>query len=137
MDTYTSFQIKANKIKFEFLDFLLEQKRNGKKVAAYGAAAKGNTLMNYCGIKSDLITCVYDAAESKQNKFMPGSHIPILSPKNILNADIDFLVVLPWNIIHEVVEIYESLRLKGVKFVTAIPNLKIIWNHEYYIQNHL
>ncbi|MDP2176978.1 class I SAM-dependent methyltransferase [Methylicorpusculum sp.] len=126
LDTYHAFQIKANRAKDDFLGFLIEQKRLGKKVAAYGAAAKGNTLLNYAGIKPDLLPFVCDAAASKQGKFMPGSHIPILSPDVLIDQHPDYLVILPWNIVAEVTNQNARLRELGTKFVTAIPKLAII-----------
>jgi SAM-dependent methyltransferase len=122
--TYSEFQGKANRAKDELLIFLLEAKRAGKKVAAYGAAAKGNTLLNYAGIKPDLIPFVCDAAISKQGKFMPGSHIPICVPDRLRQYKPDYVLVLPWNLIDEVVTSLADLREFGAKFVTAIPDLK-------------
>jgi hypothetical protein len=98
----------------------------GKKLVAYGAAAKGNTLLNYAGVKPDLIEFVCDAAHAKQGKFMPGSHIPILHPSEILNRPIDFVLILPWNIAPEVVEQNAALQTQGVRFVTAIPKLAVL-----------
>jgi hypothetical protein len=126
IDTYLSFQPRADKVKNDLLAFLLEQKRNGKKVAAYGAAAKGNTLLNYAGVKPDLLSFVCDAASAKQNKFMPGSHIPILSPTAIAEEKPDFVVILPWNIADEVMRQNEFVRQWGGKFVTAVPELSVI-----------
>jgi SAM-dependent methyltransferase len=125
LHTYLNFQSKANKIKNELLAFLIEQKNKGKKVLAYGAAAKGNTLLNYAGIKTDLLPFVIDASLSKQGKFMPGSHIPIFSPNKLSNESIDFLLILPWNLISEVKEQNKSLKHKGTRFVSAIPKLNI------------
>lgn len=122
---YNNFQQEAIKIKNNLLTFLIEQYNLGKKVYAYGAAAKGNTLLNFAGIKSDLIKFVFDAAESKQLMYMPGSHIPILPPE-ILDTDIpDYIFVLPWNISEEVQNQLQHLSDKGAKFVTAIPYLQI------------
>jgi SAM-dependent methyltransferase len=123
MSTYKNFQEKADRIKNDFLEFLVKQKKLGKVVAAYGAAAKGNTLLNYAGVKPDLLTYVCDAAYAKQNKFMPGSHIPIFAPQILCTQQPDFLVILPWNISEEVVEQNQELKDLGVKFVTAIPQL--------------
>jgi SAM-dependent methyltransferase len=125
LNTYLKFQPRADKIKDDLLSFLIEQKRLGKKVAAYGAAAKGNTLLNYAGVKPDLVEFVCDAAQAKQGKFMPGSHIPILHPTEMLNRTFDCVLVLPWNIVDEVIKQNESLIKLGKKFVTAIPQLKI------------
>jgi SAM-dependent methyltransferase len=121
--TYAAFQAQAEKIKDDVLAFLIEQKRTGKKVAAYGAAAKGNTLLNFAGIKPDLLQFVCDAAPSKQGKFLPGSHIPIHSPEMLAAESPDFVVILPWNIAEEVIDQNSSLHSEGIKFVTAIPLL--------------
>jgi len=123
--TYQNFQAKANRVKDDLLAFLIEQKRAGKKVAAYGAAAKGNTLLNYAGVKPDLMPFVCDAASSKQGKFMPGSHIPILAPFALADQRPDYLVILPWNITSEVKRQNAKLAEMGTKFVTAVPSLKI------------
>ncbi len=125
LDTYHAFQVKADRVKDDFLGFLIEQKRLGKKVAAYGAAAKGNTLLNYAGIKPDLLPYVCDAAASKQGKFIPGSHIPIQSPEVLFAERPDYLVILPWNIAAEVKTQNAKLAEHGVKFVTAVPKLEI------------
>jgi hypothetical protein len=123
--TYTRFQSRADRIKNDLLDFLIQQKRSGKKVAAYGAAAKGNTLLNYAGIKPDLLPFVCDAAPAKQGKFMPGSHIPILSPSALKEHLPDYVVILPWNIAQEVRSQLSELVAHGVRFVTAVPELEI------------
>ena len=126
LNTYLSFQSRAEKIKDDLLSFLIEQKRAGKKVAAYGAAAKGNTLLNYAGVKPDLIGFVCDAAQAKQGKFMPGSHIPILHPNEMLNSQFDFVLILPWNIADEVMKQNSQLVSRGKQFVIAVPILKIL-----------
>lgn len=123
--TYQTFQSKADQVKDELLTFLLTQKREGKRVMAYGAAAKGNTLLNYAGIKPDLLPMVCDAAPAKQGKLMPGSHIPILSPAELKLQRPDFLLILPWNIAEEVKQQNAALTLLGTKFVTAVPELII------------
>ena len=123
LEIYQAFQIKADRVKDNFIGFLIEQKCLGKKVAAYGAAAKGNTLP---GIKPDLLSFVCDAAASKQGKFMPGSHIPILSPDVLLDKRPDYLVILPWNIVSEVKIQNARLAEFGTKFVTAVPTLQIV-----------
>ena len=126
MDTYQNFQIKANQLKDDLLSFLIEQKRQGNKVAAYGAAAKGNTLLNYAGVKPDLLEFVYDAASSKQGKFMPGSHIPILAPNALIDQRPDYLLILPWNIAAEVKQQNALLAESGTKFVIAVPKMEIL-----------
>jgi SAM-dependent methyltransferase len=126
LNTYENFQNKANKIKNDLLNFLIEQKANGKKVAAYGAAAKGNTLLNYAGIKEDLLSFICDGATAKQGKFMPGNHIPIISPENLKRIKLDYLLILPWNISDEVKKQNYNLEKNGVKFIVAVPELKIL-----------
>lgn len=125
LDTYQHFQNRADQLKDDFLAFLIKQKRAGRTVGAYGAAAKGNTLLNYAGIKPDLLPFVCDAAEAKQGKFMPGSHIPILPPEILRERHPDFLVILPWNIAAEIKQQNIHLTEQGTRFVTAIPKLEI------------
>ena len=122
---YTDFQAKAEKVKDDALAFLLQAKRDGKTVAAYGAAAKGNTLLNFAGVKPDLLTFVCDAATAKQNKFMPGSHIPILHPDVISERRPDYVMILPWNIAEEVRQQLASLAEQGTQFITAVPRLQV------------
>ncbi|MGE3297382.1 MAG: class I SAM-dependent methyltransferase [Porticoccaceae bacterium] len=122
--TYATFQARADRIKNDLLAFLIQQKNAGKKVAAYGAAAKGNTLLNYAGIKPDLLPFVCDAAPSKQGKFMPGSHIPILPPAALLERRPDYVLILPWNLRDEVMVQLDGIRAWDGQFVTAVPGLK-------------
>ncbi len=126
MDYYKDFQNKANRIKREFVNFLIQQKLNKKKVVAYGAAAKGNTLLNYCGIKQDLIGFVVDMSPYKQGKFLPGSHIPIINEKEIKKFKPDYIVILPWNIKDEIMEQLDYVEEWGCKFVIPIPKMKIL-----------
>lgn len=123
-EAYTAFQARADKVKNELMAFLIEQKRAGKRVAAYGAAAKGNTLLNYAGVKPDLLPYVCDAAAAKQGKYLPGSHVPILSPEALRSDPPDYILILPWNIANEVRGQLANLAEKGVKFVTAVPELR-------------
>jgi SAM-dependent methyltransferase len=123
--TYLEFQPRADDIKNDLVTFLIDQKRKGKTVAAYGAAAKGNTLLNYAGVKSDLLPFVCDAAYSKQGKFMPGSHIHILSPTVLVECPPDYLLILPWNISSEIKRQNNCLVEFGTNFVTAVPKLTI------------
>lgn len=123
--TYTSFQAQADRVKNDLLDFLIQQQRAGKTVAAYGAAAKGNTLLNYAGVKPDLLPFVCDAAAAKQGKFMPGSHIPILPPQALQDHRPDYVVILPWNIADEVKQQNSKLAAQGTKFITAVPKLEM------------
>ena len=126
IDYYSNFQQKIETIKNDLLEFLLQQKRLGKKVAAYGAAAKGNTLLNYCGIKNDMISFVVDANPHKQNKYMPASHIPIVLEERIKNDTPDFIIILPWNIKDEIVKQLDYVKEWGCKFVVPIPKLEIL-----------
>lgn len=124
--TYQGFQARADQIKDDLLLFLIEQKRAGKKVAAYGAAAKGNTLLNYAGVKPDLLSFVCDAAPAKQGKFLPGSHIPILPPSALLDLAPDYVLILPWNLREEVTQQVTYVRNWGARFVIAVPALRVI-----------
>ena len=124
--TYLEFQNCADKVKNDLLLYLVEQKHAGKKIVAYGAAAKGNTLLNYAGIKPDLLSCVFDAAASKQGKYMPGSHIPILPPSMLNEKKPDVVLILPWNIAKEIICENECVREWGCTFVTSIPFLRVI-----------
>ena len=126
LSTYQNFQAKANRVKDDLMAFLIEKKRAGKTVAAYGAAAKGNTLLNYAGVKPDLLPFVCDAALAKQGKFMPGSHIPILAPAELIENRPDYLLILPWNIAVEVKQQNIKLAELGTKFVTAVPELEVV-----------
>lgn len=122
---YLDFQPKVEKVKLDLLAFLIEQKRAGKRVAAYGAAAKGNTLLNFCGVKKDLIEFVVDASPHKQGKFLPASHIPIVDESFIRNEKPDFVIILPWNIKEEIFEQLKYIREWNGKFAVAVPEFRI------------
>jgi SAM-dependent methyltransferase len=122
---YERFQAAAEKVKDSFLAFLIEAKRQGKRVAGYGAAAKGNTLLNFAGVRRDLVSFVGDAAPSKQGKFLPGSHIPIVPPEVLAEFKPDYVMILPWNIADEVKTQLEFIRRWGGRFVVAVPSLEI------------
>lgn len=122
---YAGFQQKAETVKNDVLRFLLQAKQDGKTVGAYGAAAKGNTLLNFAGVKPDLLPFVCDAASAKQNKYMPGSHIPVLHPDEMSVRQPDYIIVLPWNIVTEVTEQLHYLIEQGTQFVTAVPALRV------------
>lgn len=126
LSTYQTFQVKANKVKNGLVSFLIEQARAGKKVAAYGAAAKGTTLLNYAGIKPDLLPYVADAALSKQNKFLPGSHIPIVEPSMLLEQKPDIVLILPWNIADEVTKQHAYIGEWGGQFAVAVPQVRVL-----------
>jgi SAM-dependent methyltransferase len=126
LKVYRDLQLRAEKIKNEFVGFLIEKKKVGESVLAYGAAAKGNTLLNYAGVRSDLLPGVCDAAESKQGLFMPGSGIPILHPEVLSELRPKYVVILPWNLVDEIVVQESRLRERGTSFVVASPELRLI-----------
>lgn len=125
ISTYLNFQTRVNRVKDALLLFLIEQKKMGKRVAAYGAAAKGNTLLNYAGIKPDLLPYVADASSAKQNRFMAGSHIPIISPENLIKNKPDVVLILPWNITREIVDQLKP-HLPYTVFISAVPKLRYV-----------
>jgi len=121
---YHGFQTRIQKIKNDTLTFLIQQKQQDKKVIGYGAAAKGNTFLNYCGIKgTDLIQFVVDASPHKQNKFLPGSHIPVSGKEKIKEYKPDFVIILPWNLKNEIGDQLEFVREWGGQFVIFIPKI--------------
>ena len=123
IDFYRGFQEHAEKIKNNFLKFLIEKKNDGKLVVGYGAAAKGNTLLNFAGVKSDLIKYVVDRSPHKQGKYMPGSRIPIVSEDRLMSDKPDFVVIFPWNLSDEIAHQLKYLSSSGTEFVTAVPQL--------------
>ena len=123
-DGYRGFQSRAEKVKDDFVAFLIDAKRHGKRVAGYGAAAKGNTLMNFAGIRRDLVSYVVDRNPTKQGKFLPGSRIPIVNEDVLYRDRPDYVVVLPWNLKSEVTQQLRSAGL-AARFVTAVPELEI------------
>ena len=125
--TYLDFQRRINTIRSRFLQFLIEQRMAGKRIVAYGAAAKGNTLLNYCGIKgTEFIEYVADASPFKQGFYLPGSRIPIVEPQKIFLDKPDFIIIFPWNIKNEIMKQLEGIREWGGKFIIPIPELEVI-----------
>jgi SAM-dependent methyltransferase len=122
---YKSLQKNADEIKENFILLLNKLHNQGYKVAAYGAAAKGSTLINFSGVTSDLISCVADKNTSKQGKLLPSSHIPIVSEADLINYKPDYVLILPWNIKDEVIDQLSYVREWGGKFVTIIPSIEI------------
>ncbi len=122
---YTGFIKKVDQIKIDFLSFLIAQKKNGKKVVGYGAAAKGNTLLNFCGVKKDLISFVVDANPNKQDKYLPGSHIPVVSEEQLKKFHPDFVIIFPWNLSTEIMNQLRYIREWGGKFLIPIPSVFI------------
>lgn len=125
LDYYKGFQDRCEEIKLDSLEFLIQKKRLGKKVIGYGAAAKGNTLINFCGIHgTDLINYVVDASPHKQNKFLPGSHIPVVSMEKIKETKPDYVVILPWNLKNEIANSLNFIKEWDGKLVVFVPSLK-------------
>ena len=123
--TYPEFKHKVEAIKRELLSFLIEAKSAKKTVAAYGAAAKGNTLLNYCGIRGDFIDYVVDRNPHKQGLFTPGTHIPVYAPEKISETRPDYILILPWNLKDEVINQLGEIRSWGGKFIVPIPSLQV------------
>lgn len=126
MAYYRDFQKKADQIKYDLLNFLIEQRKNSKKVVAYGAAAKGNTLLNYCGVRKDLIDFVVDASPYKQGKYLPGSHIAVVNEEEVKKYKPDYVLILPWNIKEEIMAQLDYIRAWEGKFVVPIPHVGVI-----------
>jgi SAM-dependent methyltransferase len=122
---YTTLAPAAERIKFQLLSFLIKAKAEGKRVVGYGAAAKGNTLLNYAGVKADLLAWVADANPHKQGKYLPGSRIPVVSPERLAQEKPDFVLVLPWNLLDEIIDQLGVVRSWGGKFVVAVPELNV------------
>ena len=113
-------------VKLGLTDFLIQQKWTNKKVAAYGAAAKGNTLLNYCGVRNDLVEYVVDANPYKQNKWLPASHIPVVAESFLKENRPDYVLILPWNLRDEITRQLSYIKEWGGRFVIPIPQLEII-----------
>jgi SAM-dependent methyltransferase len=126
LSIYRAFGELVKQTKRAFLSFLIEAKSKGKKIAGYGAAAKGNTLLNCCGVGRDFIEYVVDRSPHKQGKFLPGSHIPIFPPEKVAETRPDYLLILPWNIRDEVMKQMNHIRQWGGKFVVAIPTIQFL-----------
>lgn len=125
-DYYEGFQARADKIKNDLLEFLIAARNSGKTIMAYGAAAKGNTLLNYAGVRPDLLPWVVDRNPAKQNKYLPGSRIPIVGEDRIREMQPDYILILPWNLREEVQTQLNYVREWGARFVTAVPELEIV-----------
>lgn len=123
---YTGFQARADRVKNDLLAFLIDAKRQGMRIGAYGAAAKGNTLLNYAGVRPDLLPWVVDRNPAKQGKYLPGSRIPIVHEDRILEERPDYVLILPWNLREEVVIQLDYIQKWGGRFVLPIPTLEIV-----------
>lgn len=125
LETYTAFNKKVQEKKRQVLQFLIDAKSQGKTVIGYGAPAKGNTLLNYCGVREDMLDYTVDLSPHKQGRYLPGTHIPIKKPEDIFASKPDYVFILPWNLRGEICEQMHGIRDWGGKFVSAIPDLEI------------
>jgi SAM-dependent methyltransferase len=126
LETYASFGEQVKETKRKLLEFLIEAKRAGKTVAGYGAPGKGNTLLNYCGIRTDFIDFTVDRSTYKQGKYLPGTHIPIHHPDRIREARPDYVLILPWNFKDEITQQMAYIRDWGGRFVVPIPEVRVL-----------
>jgi hypothetical protein len=126
LQTYKAFDTKVREVKYALLEFLVGCKRQGKSVAAYGAPAKGNTLLNYCGIGPELLPYTVDRSPHKQGRYLPGRRIPIEGPEMIRERRPDYVLILPWNLKDEIEEQMADIRQWGGKFVVPIPRLAVL-----------
>jgi SAM-dependent methyltransferase len=126
LERYAAFQERVSETKRDLLDFLIGAKRAGKRIAAYGAAAKGNTLLNYCGVRSDFVDYVVDRSPHKQGRYLPGTHLPIVPPERIRETRPDYLLILPWNIREEVMAQNAFIKEWGGQFVVPIPAVAVL-----------
>jgi hypothetical protein len=125
LESYSSFAEKVKATKWKLLDFLINAKSEGKTIAGYGAPGKGNTLLNYCGIRTDFLDYTVDRNLFKQGKFTPGTHIPIYHPDKIKQTRPDYLLIMPWNLRDEIMAQNSYIREWGGQFVVAIPEVKV------------
>jgi hypothetical protein len=122
---YTNFAENVRETKRKLLEFLIGAKRAGKTVVGYGAPGKGNTLLNYCGIRQDFVDYTVDRSPHKQNNLLPGSRIPIHAPEKIFETKPDYILILPWNLREEIMKQMADVRKWGAKFVVPIPAAKV------------
>ena len=125
LNIYREFQKQVSKVKYDALQFLCQQKLQGKRIAAFGAAAKGNTFLNYCGIHKDIVDFVVDSNVHKQGYYLPGSLIPIVGPEVLKSYKPDYVIILPWNLREEIVQIAGYIREWNGKFITFIPEMDV------------
>ncbi|MFC3079023.1 methyltransferase domain-containing protein [Phenylobacterium terrae] len=126
IETYRGFAPRVEAVRDEFLAFLARAKAEGKRIAAYGAAAKGNTFLNYCRVGTDDIVAAFDANPVKQDRYLPGSHIPILAPEKVAEVRPDYVLILPWNIKDEIIGQLAFVRDWGGRFVIATPHVQVL-----------
>jgi hypothetical protein len=126
LDAYLSFGPRVEKVKRRLLTFLIEAKEDGRRVVGYGAAGKGNTLLNYCGIRTDLLEYTVDRNPYKQGRFLPGTHIPIYDPDRIIQTQPDYILILPWNLREEIMTQLAQVQSWGGRFVVPIPEVRVL-----------
>ncbi|MDQ3164298.1 MAG: SAM-dependent methyltransferase, partial [Actinomycetota bacterium] len=124
--TYCAFGESVRAVKRELLKFLIDAADQGASVVGYGAAAKGNTLLNYCGVRSDLVAYVVDRSPYKQGRFLPGTRIPIHDPERVRETRPDYVLILPWNLREEIAEQLSWIREWGGRFVVPIPSVAVL-----------
>jgi len=126
LETYGCFSKQVERVKRELLRFLIQAKEEGKSIAGYGAPAKGNTLLNYCGIRTDFLDYTVDRSPYKQGRYLPGSRIPIYAPERLRETRPDYVLILPWNLKEEIMEQMAEVRTWGGRFVIAVPEVRIL-----------
>jgi hypothetical protein len=126
IEAHLGFREQTNKVKRDLVAFLIEAKRAGKRVVGYGAPAKGNTMLNYCGIREDLLEFTVDRSPHKQGKYLPGTHIPVRRPEDLDAAKPDYVLVLPWNLRDEISTQLAYIKSWGGKLVFAVPSLEVL-----------
>jgi hypothetical protein len=126
IETYARFNEQVRATKRALLEFLVAAKNDGKTVVGYGAPAKGNTLLNYCGVRTDFLDYTVDRSPHKQGLFLPGTHIPIFAPERIAETKPDYVLILPWNLRDEIVAQMAHIREWGGKFVVPVPRLEVL-----------
>jgi hypothetical protein len=125
VDTYRAFDEQVRETKRQLLEFMVNAKRQGKSIVGYGAPGKGNTLLNYCGVREDFIDYTVDRNPYKHNKFLPGTHIPIFPPEQIAKTRPDYVLILPWNLKDEIIAQLSYIREWGGQFVVPIPGIQV------------
>ena len=126
IETYRSFGERVQRVKWGLLRFLIAAKEEGRSIAAYGAPAKGNTLLNYCGVRTDFLDYTVDRSPHKQGRYLPGVRIPIHGPDRLRETRPDYVLILPWNLKEEIVEQMADVRSWGGRFVVAIPEVRVL-----------